>query len=90
MELTTSDIETLMKALDALKNEDTTTELLASTMMIMMAPERHKEIMDKSQQRFEALDNKKKVLEECIILLKAKLIQMKDKAIVEEMERSLA
>ena len=76
--LTTSDIGLLMNALDALESQDTKDELLFSVMSIALAPpEAKEEAADEAKRKMEQQGKTRQVLAERIILLKAKLIQLK-------------
>jgi len=83
--LTNEDIDVLMKALDAYKSKDANSGLMSVMLGAMLTKKEDKdsfmaeadEIMAKAKRTGEQL-------EETIILLKAKLIGMRDKAIVSE------
>ena len=83
--LNNNDIDILLKALDAYKSQASSSGLMSVMLSAMLTKKEDKsewqreanEIMEKAKREGESL-------EETVILLKAKLIQMRDRAIVEE------
>jgi hypothetical protein len=82
--LTNSDIDTLMLALDAYKTKFTSDALLGSVMMaVLSGPSEDKDSFKTTTERMMGEAKKQEDgVEETIILLKAKLIQMRDKATI--------
>jgi hypothetical protein len=85
--LTNNDIDVLLKSLDAYKSQASHNGLMSVMLMAALSkkdendPDKFKREAD---QTMEEATSKSEQLEEVVILLKAKLILMRDRSIIEE------
>jgi phage shock protein A len=88
--LTHDEIKMLMKALDALQKAATTNFMMTSLLTTIVTPKDQRDNLQEDLDR-EAQEMKEsnELLEERITLLKAKLIEMKDKVMIDEMLDSI-
>lgn len=87
-DLDEEDIRLLMETLDALERQDES-KLFSSTLMGLMLARSEKqaeEVIASAEQQGAEARQKRELFSERIILLKAKLIQMKDKALARALE----
>ena len=88
--LTNADIDTLLEALDALRTKESNSAFTSVLLGAMLTKNEDKEEWSaKADKTMEEARQKGKSIEETIILLKAKLIGMRDRALVEEMSAQL-
>jgi hypothetical protein len=83
--LTNQDIDTIMEALDALQSKFSQSAFTDVLLGAMLSPKEDKATWkEEANKTMEEASRKGKEIGETIILLKAKLIGMRDRAIVEE------
>ena len=82
------EIQLICKALDALESKKSSDELFTTLMGGILISDENKrdKLFEESRERMENPGQEQDILKERIILLKAKLIQMKDKAVAEDFE----
>ncbi len=82
------EVQLISDALDALETKQSSSELMTLMMggLLIRDDDTRQEFIDESKSRMENPGQDQEVLKERIILLKAKLIQMKDKAVAEDFE----
>ena len=81
---TPDEISLIMEALDALESKAAKDNLVFSMLSVALAPPDEKDtVMKKAEREFEQKDAAQKMLEERVILLKAKLIQLRTTAAID-------
>lgn len=86
----THEFKTLMQALDALEKEEKNSAFLSGMLNVVLAPLGEKDAAVKESKReLKEVEHKTVALKETIILLKAKLIRLRDEALVEDVTNSL-
>lgn len=88
--LTNNDIDTLLEALDALQSKHSNsafTSILVGAMLSKKVDDDAFKV--EAEKKMEEARQKGKVIEETVILLKAKLIGMRDRSLIEEMSAHL-
>lgn len=85
---TSEEVKMLFDGLDALESKSAIDDLMVSVFgaALSRSNEERKEFLDKQKQEKDKQEYANQILKERIILLKAKLIQMKDKAFIEELD----
>ena len=86
----THEIEMLMEALDALEKEESSSLALSGLIGLVLArPGERDVVMEENKREMEEAKHKGVILRDRITLLKAKLIQLRDKALVEDIANSM-
>lgn len=90
-QLTNEDIDMLMKGLDALKSQIGSSALMGVMFSAMLTKkeERESDFEQNAKRKMEDANREATALDEQVILLKAKLIQMRDRSTVNEMSAIL-
>ncbi len=88
---TNDEIDLINDALDALTSKAGMDHFTFSMLGVMLSPDKEsrEETIEKENTEYEAKEQERKMLEERITLLRAKLIQVRDKAIAEEFASSI-
>lgn len=84
--LNNDDIQVLMQALDALEEKSTRDGLLSSMLGLMLSKDKE-EAVQYADEEMRKADRERESIKDTIILLKAKLITMKDREVVESAKR---
>ena len=85
--LTNDDIAILIKALDAYQNQATGKAITSTLLGVMLTRKEDRQaVIDEADSVMEKAKAESAALEETVILLKAKLIQMRDNATAKELK----
>lgn len=87
--LTNLDIDLLLKALDAYQSKFINNSFTSALIGLAVSKENQDAAVNKAMEKVDKGFEESKKVEETVILLKAKLIQMRDKATISEAEEIL-
>ena len=80
---TNDEIDLISESLDALKSKAGMDHIMVGMFSAVLAPkDASKEILDEQKAEFDAKEDERRLLEDRIIMLRAKLIQLRDKNLI--------